>query len=152
MTVEYDVDGMPEFQFSTFTNLTHKSGGWPITYVVSMMNEYPVWSYIGNNKTGVFKTPTVCMSLELFPSYALGTVPTEDNSLVVQFSGIGKSSMSGQRRVIRSVSCYLTGQLGCGCAEYGHVSPTRYGGFYGPMDFPVDISAVYGKCKLKKIE
>ena len=84
----------------------------------------------------------------MFPSYTLGYEPTNDSSMIIQISGSGKSVVSGIRRIISSASGYVTGQLGCGCAEYGHISPTRTAGYYGHTGVVTDTSSTFGRFKM----
>lgn len=131
-------DSEPEISFVWMENATHKVNGRRVTYEAEP-NGVVLWHGIGNNRTGVFKTRSVVLPIEAMPSYAIGPAPTEDNSLVVVLSGRG----SANGKVIRG---NVAGQLGCGCYEYGHVSPTRIWG----QDRVVDTAAVYGSWSAKR--
>lgn len=113
-------------------NWTHKVNGKRVTYSSSPC-EHVLWHAVGNNKTGVFKVRSVQFQFEAMPSYAIGPVPDEDNSLIVTLAG----RCGGSTALLRG---YAAGQMGCGCTEYGHVSPTRLWG----QDIPVDTAAVFG--------
>lgn len=96
-------------------NKTHKVSGKSVTYSDAEATEV-TWRFIGSNKTGVFKQPCLKFSLDLNPSYNIGA-DEPDNTLVITLSGRGKN--------YKSISGKVTGQIGCGCSAYGHVSPTR---------------------------
>ena len=147
--VQYDAD-QTSFEFGTLTNLTHKlSTGKQITYDVSH-SDYPRWNYIGSNKTKKFKLPTTLISFEAYPNYALSDIVTDDNSLYLQLAGYGISSKTGPRQLPKRLKGYATGSLGCGCAEYGHISPTRLIGYYGPLlDHVDDVAPVLGTWQMK---
>jgi len=135
-TVSANDVGEPTLSFCSLENKTHKVGGEKVRY--SAEAEDVKWHVIGSNKTGKFDVRSVSISLVAEPDYAKGEVPTEDNSLVVVLSGKGKS---------KSLSGNVAGQLGCGCAEYGHTSPTR---ICGNCEV-VDTAAVYGTWKAKRV-
>lgn len=118
------------------TNLSHRtSDGRPVTYGVAQA--YGVgWHAIGNNLSGTFRQASVFLSFEAKPSYALAD--GEDNTLILTLSGRGTSDAV--------VGGYCSGQLGCGCYAYGHVSPTR---IYG-TDVVVDTAAVWGTWRAKR--
>lgn len=93
-----------------------------------------VMSAIGNNKTKVFSTVTACFDLIFEPNYALGEIPTEDNSLYVKMSSTnGRFKNKNGRKLLSSMSGYVAGTIGCACSEYGHISPTRAIGYSGPL-------------------
>lgn len=132
----------PVILFCSLENRTHKINGKPVTYDAWIDDEGgTMWHVIGNNRTGVFKTRSVALKLWAEPSYAIGPEPTEDNSLILVLSGYGNSS--GNR-----ITGYVAGQIGCGCKEYGHVSPTRIWG----TDRVVDTAAVFGKWYAKRVQ
>ena len=141
-------DGSVVFSFSDLVNHKFKLNGMKVTYE-AMPDNTPNWVYIGNNRTGVFKTPCVKFELTCEPSYAKGL--TDDSTLVLTCSGKGSSYEAWKGcRVPKTVSGYCTGTLGCGCAEYGHVSPTRLAWFCGPLCSAVsDVAPVYGKFTMK---
>jgi len=106
--------------------------------------------YIGDNRSNKFSTPALNTSIIAEPSYALSEM-NEDNSLYIDLAGYGKSSkyLIKQCQVISTMSGYVTGTLGCGCSDYGHVSPTRVVGPYTFEDLVVDVAPVYGTWKIK---
>ena len=105
----------PEIVVSGVYNKTHRIGSKSVTYSDAAATGV-MYRYIGSNKTGVFKKPCVKFSLVLDPSYNIGG-DDPDNTLVIDLAGQGSS----EKRIKGSV----TGHIGCGCKEYGHVSPTR---------------------------
>lgn len=131
--------GEPTIEFVELVNKTHKVGGKFVSYEANASAVR--WHVIGNNKTGKFATPSVCFQLEAFPSYAIGESPDEDNSLniVMAARGIGEKRISGR----------IAGMMGCGCMEYGHVSPTRIWDWR--KAFVVDTASVYGTWTAKRI-
>lgn len=119
----------PEISVEGMYNKTHKISSKCVTYMDTDATGV-MYRYIGNNRTGVFKKPCIKFSLSLDPSYNIGD-DEPDNTLVINLAGQGKSE--------RKIKGAVTGQIGCGCRAYGHVSPTRtivYG-----VD---DIAPLYG--------
>ena len=116
-TEEYEqaVKSEPTITASGFTNQTHKVNKVKVSYDNTEADSV-MWRYIGSNKTGIFKRAGVKFSLDLDPSYNIGA-DEPDNTLIVDLSGQG-----GSEKVIKGL---VTGQIGCGCKAYGHVSPTR---------------------------
>lgn len=139
LKVTYTDEELPKLEVVELENNTFKVGGRYVTYKVDVTSA--VWNLIGSNATGKFKSPSVCFSIEAQPSYVFAYEPTNDNSLILTLSGRGSS-----RKVI---SGYASGTLGCGCHDYGHVSPTRVMGVCGPTDWVQDMAAVYGTWKIK---
>lgn len=107
-------NGEPRVWADGFRNNTHKVGGKCVTYECSVTDV--MWHYTGNNRTGVFRSPNVKIGLDMDPSYNIGD-DEPDNTLLITLAGFGQSD-----NVIRGS---VAGQIGCGCHEYGHVSPTR---------------------------
>lgn len=134
--VEKDECGEPEITFCSLENLTHKVSGKNVSYDVDV--DKVGWHGIGSNKTGKFNTRSVFLGLTCEPSYAIGTEPTEDNSLLITLSGKGKANY---------IQGYVSGQLGCGCAEYGHKSPTR---IWGTTQV-VDTAGAYGRWVARRV-
>ena len=97
------------------TNNTHKINKDNVTYDAVEASDV-MWHYIGNNRTCIFKNTCIKLYLDLNPSYNIGD-DEPDNTLLIQLSGVGDSE--------RLIGGNVTGQIGCGCKEYGHVSPTR---------------------------
>lgn len=149
IAVVYSSHGEPRVYFRDCVNKTHRVSGVNVTYMESQCRGVR-WHYIGNNRTGSFKKPSVSFSVELWPDYNVSAIVEEDNSLVVQFAGKGTASSSHAYRgetgmqTIVTLSGYVVGTLGCGCSDYGHVSPTRIAGPFGPLDYVVDVASVYG--------
>jgi len=122
--------GEPSVWSWGFTNNTHKVSGKKVSYADCAVGTDIMWRYIGDNKTGVFKRPCMRINLDLDPSYNIGD-DEPDNTLVIVMSGTGPSD-----NVIRGS---VTGQIGCGCGAYGHISPTR--DILGNVS---DITPLYG--------
>lgn len=121
----------------SFLNRNHKIGGKNVTYAETEADDV-MWRYIGSNKRNVFTSPNIKFSLDLDPSYNIGA-DEPDNTLVITLSGSGISE--------RTIKGAVTGQIGCGCMAYGHISPTR------GIDFRVsDITPLYGTFNMRKIE
>ena len=140
--LEVTPDGMsePVVQITGLENVTHKVNGRRVTYDVPAC-DHVVWHAIGNNRTGVFNTRSVRIDFEAMPSYAIGPEPNEDNSLLVTLAGRGYGN-GGSR-----IRGYAAGQIGCGCYEYGHVSPTRIWG----QTRVVDTASVFGTWSAKRV-
>lgn len=157
--VHYRDGERPTFEVRNLYNKTYRISGKPVTYECRIADEmiFPRFNYVGNNKTGIFKTPTATFFLEAKPSYAKGVNPTEDNSLYILLSGIGTSAAFKHCECGKVVKTYkahylrgfVSGQVGCGCEEYGHTSPTRVAGEYGATDFVDDVCATEGKWKAR---
>lgn len=130
----------PEVEVLDLENWTHRVNGQRVTYS-SLPAESVLWHAVGNNRTGVFRARSVQFRFEAMPSYAIGPVPDEDNSLIITLSGC--STSGGQRRL----RGYAAGQMGCGCMAYGHVSPTRIWG----QDVVRDTAAVFGTWYAKQM-
>jgi hypothetical protein len=105
----------PEISALDIVNTTHKINGARVTYGDADATEI-MWRYIGSNRSGVFKKAQVKFSLDLDPSYNIGA-DEPDNALIIQISGHGASD--------KTIKGSVTGQIGCGCTEHGHLSPTR---------------------------
>jgi len=135
MTVK-DTDREPDVTFTTLENRSHKVGLRYVSYDVGV--DKVGWHAVGDNRTGVFRKASVFLSVEATPSYALAD--GEDNTLILTLAGCGATD--------RAISGYATGQLGCGCYAYGHVSPTR---IYGTCTV-VDTAAVWGTWRARKVK
>lgn len=119
----------------TLENKTHKVSGVRVTYECSVnQSEFHL---IGNNRTGVFNRPAVTLGIEALPSYVPTYKPTDDETLVIVLSGSGTN---------KRIKGNVAGTLGCGCAWYGHTSPTRDMFTWAV----VDKAAVWGTFKLKR--
>lgn len=119
----YRDDGKMQVRVNGLYNKTHKISGKHITYTCYE------WPYddniievaaVGNNKTEVFKEGGASFSFVADPSYNIGGV-TEDNTLMLELSGVGKI----KGNVLRNLKGSVRGKIGCGCMAYGHKSPTR---------------------------
>lgn len=137
--VQRYAESEPDVVFYTMENETHKVNGRRVTYSVEPSGTV-LWHGIGSNRAGVFRTRSVVLEVEAMPSYAIGPVPSEDNSLLVVLSGMGNSAGN-------LIQGYAAGQLGCGCYEYGHTSPTRIWG----TDHVVDTAAVFGTWRARRV-
>ena len=138
LRVKYRDEGTADVEITALTNKSFKVGGYPVTYEVFTAST--IWNLIGDNKTQVFTRPSVFLRAEAQPSYVAAYEPTDDNSLIMNLSGKGSSR--------RAIYGYVTGTLGCGCADYGHISPTRIMGAYGYLPFVSDIAAIYGSWRI----
>lgn len=136
--------------FEGMYNKNFKVGGKPVVYKCMEYGDVgTVFSWIGNNATGQFKTPCISMSILAEPSYAIGE-PSADNSFILHMSGVGISKMVGGCRIARMFTGSVAGQQGCGCAAYTHKSPTRNAGIRGPTCEVVDIAPLArGKWRAK---
>ena len=165
MFIEYFTNNTYQISVSNLVNHTHKINGEYVTYECEVDNEGYIWGpqlgYIGNNKTDTFKTPFMFFYMECMPSYV--SLDEPDSTLVISLSGVGSSMLKSvytynekgrkvldyKYRYISYISGNVAGTLGCGCTEYGHKSPTRVAGPFGPTDEAVDISVVKGTWKIK---
>ena len=149
----YPADGTDgaEITVKNLYNISHKVGGKYVTYKTQIAKDMigPLVNLIGSNKTGIFRTPTIVFSLVCDPSYNVGKVD-EDNTLYITLAGSGTviKCKNTRQQLINSMSGCLSGTLGCGCTAYGHKSPTRVNGAYGPICNMVDdVAAVWGQWK-----
>ena len=151
LLLTYPVDGSEgaEIEVKNLYNKNYQIGGKCVTYDV-MIDEEIIQTRInlmGNNRTGLFKKPTIVFSLVCDPSYNIGDTG-EDNTLYIVVSGSGSVSTRKRwnKQVISTMHGFVAGTLGCGCSAYGHISPTRVNGENGPILSQVDdVSAVWGK-------
>ncbi len=127
----------PEVSVSNLVNLTHLVGDQNVTYRCSVLEDETMWRYIGNNATNVFRRACIRFSVDCDPSYNIGE-DEPDNALIIQLAGTGTSDSR--------ISGNVTGQIGCGCHAYGHVSPTRTR--YGDVD---DRVPTFGRFTMKQI-
>ena len=126
----------PIIEIYDVVNKTHKVSGQCVTYGDTEAEDV-MWRYIGSNKTGVFKNTNIRFSLDLDPSYNIGE-DEPDNALIITLSGYGQNECT--------IKGYVTGQIGCGCYEYGHVSPTRTIGC-----LVSDITPLCGSFSMKRV-
>lgn len=152
MRVVYDTENpfAPTVVLTNLVNKTHKVSGVCVKYTCEPSSGVR-WAYLGDNKTGIFKTPSVSFAAELYPDYNVQQTVDEDNSMFVSFAGLGSSSTSysyrncANTRTVRLLHGYVTGTIGCGCHDYGHLSPTRVIWAYWPLtDVVTDVASVYG--------
>jgi len=137
VTINKDAVGEPVIKTYGIFNKTHLVGGKYVTYDDTVADDV-MWRYIGSNETGVFKNVQLKFSLDLDPSYNIGA-DEPDNALIITLSGRGVNE-----KYIRGM---VTGQIGCGCTAYGHISPTRT--VHGEVD---DIAPICGKFALMRRE
>ena len=135
----YALDGTASFSVPALTNLDYKIAGKPVVYSVSV-SESPVWRSTGNNRSGRFTVATAAFSLVADPSYNVGD-DEPDNTLQLTLAGKGR-----QKGIVSGVAA---GRLGCGCTDYGHISPTRRNGPDGPSDEVTDIAACFGTWRVR---
>ena len=126
----------PRILACQFINHTHKVAGQRVTYGDIEPGKV-MWRYIGNNRTRVFRNTLIRLEIDLNPSYNIGA-DEPDNTLIVTLSGYGTTD--------KAIRGYVTGQMGCGCMAYGHVSPTRTA--YGEVD---DIAPTFGHFTMKRV-
>lgn len=149
-----DTSAASAIQLESLVNDTFKVAGQKVRYKAvedAYIGIPQIWNAIGSNKTGIFGKSSICFNAELEPSYAL-TQANSDNSLMLVFAGtsalVNKKLSRGQKyKFLKSVTGIVVGTQGCGCHDYGHRSPTRVLGLYGPTDQAVDIAAVRGTWK-----
>ena len=150
MQLQYDKFGdIADIVFTNMVNKTQKlSNGSALTYPRSYLDNivYPRFNAIGNNKTKIFKTASICFNLAAEPNYNIGEF-NEDNGLYIQLSG--KGTFDTYKYYLKRATGYVTGTLGCGCMAYGHVSPTRKITYFGPQNAVDDVAAVYGRWTIK---
>lgn len=128
--------GEPQIWLYSLINKSHKmSNGRKVTYADCAGSEV-MWRYIGSNRTKIFKNTCIKFGLVMDPSYNIGG-DEPDNTLLVQLSGHGRSE--------KKIKGSVTGQIGCGCSFYGHVSPTRT--IEGLVS---DITPLYGTFTMKR--
>lgn len=153
MYVMYDKNDQITLWFSQFTNKTYKINGDPVTYEVLFDSEsLHNFSWCGNNKTGKFTRPNCNFAISMIPSYKIGSEMLDDVHLQISCTKGSKRKISicGQDAIIASLlSGYCAGQIGCNCKAWGHISPTRMWGFFGPNCTVTDIASVNGKVKMK---
>ena len=131
-------------------NKTHVlSNGQNVTYDVMLDDGgfFPRLNAIGNNKTGSFKTASICISLAAEPSYNIGEFD-EDTSLYMTLAGRGTINKNGQ---IKNAKGNVAGTIGCGCMAYGHKSPTRKIGYNGATETVTDVASIYGTWTMKPL-
>ena len=146
MYVEWKEDGTWSISLDDAYNSSFKVGGGNViysSYDAELIS--PRLNWIGNNKTDVFTTPTLCFSIALEPSYAIEEV-NEDNSFYLMLSGKGISSYKKNydSRIATRFKGYASGTQGCSCTEHNHKSPTRIGCADGPSELVDDAVATFG--------
>lgn len=151
MLVDYNTDDLaPRITFENCINRTHVINGKHVTYMCEEGYDDVIrrWVVMGSNKTGTFKYGSCFFFAGFDPSYNIGD-DEPDNSLLLYFGGygnlqkVGSSACSGAIYKVRRWSGYCVGTMGCGCRAYGHTSPTRVLGFYGPvLSCVTDVAAI----------
>lgn len=155
MYITYYDDTMirPEITVKNLVNKSHKlSNGNLVTYKCWVGLQTPMTrvNVIGNNKTGVFKYPSVVFHLTAEPNYNVGDLG-DDNVISVTMASRGWSTFKNDSKYgnsayfIRKLLGAAAGQMGCGCSAYGHTSPTRVQGMYGATDVVDDVRATMGR-------
>jgi hypothetical protein len=109
----YDETKDPVVVIPYLYNKDYKIRGEYVTYKTYVSGV--LWRAVGDNRKGVFKKAAFGLAIEADPSYNIGD-DEPDNTLVLTLAGSGS---------VKSVSGGASGQIGCGCAAYGHKSPTR---------------------------
>ena len=147
MVIQWKTDNTYDIVFGDLKNRSFKVAKKFITYKGETDGYMisPNYTYIGSNKRNTFTIPALAFYAEFLPSYALSDVG-EDNSFLLLIAGKGGSSLKKNlnARIATSFRGYVTGTQGCGCMEYGHVSPTRRAGAMGATDIVVDAVATFG--------
>ena len=136
-------------EFSGMVNKTHRtSSGARVTYPRTRLDDsvWPRFNVIGSNRTGKFKTASLCFYLAAEPDYNVGGFD-EDNALYLMLAGKGTVRLS--RRSMTGARGNAAGALGCGCSAYGHLSPTRVLGRWGATGEVDDVAAVWGTWKIR---
>jgi hypothetical protein len=122
------------------TNRAHKVDGKCVDYECDVWSAR--WHVIGDNRTDVFRKASIALELEATPSYirdADFSKLSADDTLILTLAGSGTK---------KYVSGYVTGTIGCGCYQFGHVSPTRS---LFSWDV-VDVAAVYGRFTMRRLK
>lgn len=150
MHVDYSIDDIsPIITFTNCYNKTHKIDGKNVTYLCENGYDDVVirWVVMGSNKTGLFKNGSCFFYADFEPSYNIGE-DEPDNSLLLYFGGYGTlqkvtNKIIGNTNKVKRWRGYCVGTMGCGCTAYGHISPTRVLGFFGPLcDFVTDVASI----------
>ena len=150
------IDGeiRPIFEIKNLVNRSHKIAGKYITYETIVDNEgeyvYPRFNYIGSNKSMTFNKGKILFFLDANPSYNVG-LDEPDNTLLITLAGTGISTRKNGVQYVKKFKGTICGSLGCGCSAYGHTSPTRIAGPYGPTDIVDDVASIEGKWKAKYV-
>ena len=148
LTYYSDGDDGAVISVTNLVNKSYKIGKSYVTYESTVDEDFisPRVNLIGNNKKNTFKIPSVAFCLICDPSYNIGDID-EDYTLYLLLSGRGTTVTWSKKgiQLIKTLSGYVTGTMGCGCSAYGHISPTRINGPYGPLKDAVDdVAAVWG--------
>lgn len=138
----YRSDGSVQVETSVLTNITHKINGKNVTYATYPTDDDDWMNLtvaVGNNRTMKFRQGGIDIQFIAEPSYNIGEI-NEDNTLVLRLSGTGSITSSDRLNFIRGSA---TGRIGCGCTDFGHISPTRLW-LSHLTDIVVDVAPVYG--------
>ena len=140
----YRDDGQVKVKVVNLVNKTHKINGKRITYEFQepFDGKEPLVVAVGSNKTLKFNRGAINLSFVADPSYNIGGVD-EDNTLVLTLSGKGTVI---DNKKLQSLRGSVTGQIGCGCMAYGHVSPTRTYHKFVTKEVQ-DVAPLYGTFK-----
>lgn len=143
-------DGSSQLQVKDVVNRNFKVRGFRVEYDATVDDDvFPHrFNFIGNNRTGKFRIPTLGFWLDLLPNYALGA-PSEDNSFYLMLSGRGTSALRYGSRIATRFKGNVAGTQGCSCSAYGHKSPTRVATIDGPGNEVDDVVATFGTWSAK---
>lgn len=152
MYIDYEEDMVSSVRFSQFVNHTYSISGSPVTYLVYMDEEQLYnFSWCGDNLKNKFTRPNMNLQIVMEPSYKIGEEMLDDIHLSI-------ACTKGSVRYMYFNECkiqipnrlrgYCTGQIGCNCKAWGHVSPTRFWGYFGPS-FVTDVASISGQMTLK---
>lgn len=149
-----DDDSISSMCFGKFVNQTHKINGKSVTYEVFLEEDsLSNFSWCGNNKTGVFKQPNCNFVMQMVPSYKIGDQMLDDVHLSVACTSSTVKNVKHSSGKVVPVAHYLkgycTGQIGCNCREWGHMSPTRTWCIWGPSCYVTDVASVCGQIQMK---
>lgn len=151
----------PQITVSNLVNKTHLINDNRIRYYVEVDDYFilPRLNVIGNNKTDKFKTSSIVFYMDANPSYNIGA-DEPDNTLMLLVSGKGivnrkykayyifpeweKYLYYEEYSICNKLKGTVSGNIGCGCREYGHKSPTRLMGPYKHLNKIDDIASVFG--------
>lgn len=150
MRMAYGPDAaLVDVAFANMVNKTHRlANGTRVSYGSTSLDWTipPRFNAVGSNRTGAFKTASIYFYVAADPSYNIGELE-EDNSLYVMLAG--KGVFDSKRLGLKSAKGHAAGTIGCGCAAYGHKSPTRRITFYGPGQEVDDVASVFGRWSMK---
>lgn len=153
MFMTYGDYGVEKVCFSKFINYTHKVNDIYVTYQV-VMDEDSLhnFSWCGDNSKQEFFAPNFNMTIEMTPSYKKGSEMLDDIYLSIACThSIVKTDMHNDDyvHIVYYMKGYCTGQIGCNCTAWGHISPTRIWGWCGPTYITTDIASIIGQIQIR---